>query len=158
VFSEEAYLGIAKEYVPVVRRELDAETRSAIDDALAIVAEIAARAAPAPVAVAVLPSELQVNPALRASVLASLGLEEGDLDLDQPARATRAALEARGVAVIDLLPPLADAERGAPTYALRDSHWNERGNAIAAQALADALEAQTRRMAAAKSAQAGVHR
>jgi hypothetical protein len=92
-----------------------------------------------------------VNPALRASVLASLALQEGDLDLDQPARATQAALAARGVAVIDLLPPLADAERDAPTYSPRDSHWNARGNAVAAQVLADALEAQVRRIAATRT-------
>jgi hypothetical protein len=158
VFSEEAYLGIAKEYVPVVRRAPDDDTRAAIDDALGIVGEIAARAAPAPVAVAVLPSELQVNPALRARVLASLALQEGDLDLDRPARATRAALESRGVTVIDLLPPLAAAERDAPTYALRDSHWNERGNAVAARALAEALEPPVRRIAATKSAPAGYGR
>ncbi len=152
VFSAESYLEIARSYVPVVRRVPDAETRAAIDDALAIVAEIVARAAPAPVVVAVLPSELQVNPALRAQALASLGLDEGDLDLDRPARATRAALEGRAVAVIDLLPALAAAEREAPTYALRDSHWNERGNAVAAATIAAALEEPVRRIAAEKFA------
>jgi hypothetical protein len=158
VFSEEAYLGIAKEYVPVVLRAPDGDTRAAIDDALAIVAEIAARATPVPVAVAVLPSELQVSAPLRERVIASLSLTEDDLDLDAPAKATRAALEPRGVAVIDLLPPLAAAERDAPSYAPRDSHWNERGNAVAAEALAEALEAPVRRIAATKLAPAGYGR
>jgi len=106
----------------------------------------------------VLPSEVQVSAPLRERVIASLSLTEDDLDLDAPAKATRAALEPRGVAVIDLLPPLAAAERDAPSYAPRDSHWNERGNAVAAEALAEALEAPVRRIAATKLAPAGYGR
>jgi hypothetical protein len=126
------------------------------DDTLAVLDEIVARAAPTPVAIAVLPTELQVNPQLRASALSQLQLREQDLDLDAPARATRAHLEARGVAVIDLLPALAAAERAGNTYAPRDSHWNERGNEVAAEVLAESLEAAARRIAETKPAQTRV--
>jgi hypothetical protein len=151
-FSPEAYLDLATKYVPLLRRERDASVQSAIDDTLAIVAEIAALAAPAPVAVAVLPSELQVNPQLRASALSQLQVREQDLDLDAPARETRAGLEGRGIPVIDLLPALSAAERDGPTYASRDSHWNERGNEVAAEVLAQTLEATVRRIAQTKPA------
>ena len=73
-------------------------------------------------------------------------------DLDTPARETRGGLERRGIAVIDLLPALAAAERDGRTYATRDSHWNERGNAVAAEVLAQMLEAPVRRIAAARDA------
>jgi hypothetical protein len=151
-FSPEAYLELATKYVPLLRRERDASVQSAIDDTLAIVGEIAAFAAPTPVAVVVLPSELQVNPQLRASVLSQLRLHERDLDLDAPARETRARLEGRGIPVIDLLPALSAAERGGNTFATRDSHWNERGNGVAAELLAETLEATVRRIAEAKQA------
>ena len=152
-FSEPAYLKLATSYVPFLRRERDASVQRGYDDMLAVVDEIIARAAPTPVAVAVLPTELQVNPQLRASVLSHLQLRERDLDLDIPARETRAHLEARGVAVIDLLPALAAAERDASTYAPRDSHWNERGNEVAAEVLAGTLEAAVRRIAETKPSQ-----
>jgi hypothetical protein len=35
---------------------------------------------------------------------------------------------------------------------MRDSHWNERGNAVAAEVLAQMLEAPVRRIAAARDA------
>ena len=153
-FSEEAYFGVARSYVPLLRRAPSEAIRRADEATLSILAELVAVAAPTPVAVAVLPDELQVNPELRASVLAALGLSEDDLDLERPARVTREGLEARGVAVIDLLPALVAAEREAPTYAPRDSHWNARGNAIAARVIAAGLEASVRRIATARSLRA----
>ena len=151
-FSEEAYLELATKYVPLLRRERDAKVQRAIDDTLSILADIAALAAPTPVVVAVLPTELQVNPELRTAALAAFQLREQDLDLDTPARETRGGLERRGIAVIDLLPALAAAERDGRTYATRDSHWNERGNAVAAEVLAEMLEAPVRQIAAARDA------
>jgi hypothetical protein len=49
--------------------------------------------------------------------------------------------------VFDLLAAFTEAELETPTYALRNSHWNERGNAVAAQELADALEPRLRERA-----------
>lgn len=155
-FSEPAYLKVAMGYVPFLRRERDASVQRGYDDTLAVVDEIVARAAPTPVVIAVLPTELQVNPQLRASVLSQLQLREQDLDLGLPARETRAHLEARGVAVIDLLLALAAAERDGSTYAPRDSHWNERGNEVAAEVLAETLAATVRRIAETKASQARV--
>lgn len=156
-FSPEAYAEIAAKYVPLLRRDRDDAQQRAVEGTLAILDELVARAAPALVAVAVLPSELQVNPELRATTLASLQLREEDLDLDLPARTTREHLEARGAIVIDLLPALSDAERDGNTYALRDSHWNEHGNAVAAQAIAEALAPAVERVAAVKFEVERVH-
>ncbi len=151
-FSPEAYIDLSAKYAPLLRREREAVVQTAIDDTLATIGEIAALAAPTPLAVAVLPTELQVNPGLRAAVLSQLKLREQDLDLDTPTREARARLDARGVTVIDLLPALSAADRDGNTYATRDSHWNERGNEVAAEALAAALEASVRRIAESKPA------
>jgi hypothetical protein len=156
-FSPEAYLEIATKYAPLLRRDRDPAEQRAVDGTLAILDELVARAAPTPVAIAVLPSELQVNPELRASALAALRLREEDLDLDRPARETRRHLEDRGAIVVDLLPALSAAERDGSTYALRDSHWNDRGNAVAALAIADALASPVQRIAATKFSQHAVH-
>jgi len=80
-----------------------------------------------------------VSPRLRAQVLERVQVAETDLDLDHPARETRSHFEAEACLVIDLLPALRAAERDAPTYALRNTHWNERGNATAARQIAESL-------------------
>jgi len=79
-------------------------------------------------------------------------LAEADLDLERAARETGAYFEPKGVPVIDLLPAFTTAEAEASTYALRNSHWNERGNAVAARQLADALAPRVRALARSKSA------
>ena len=104
-----------------------------------------------PVAIAVLPSEVQVSPRLRAQVLERVQVAEADLDLEHPGRETRTHFEPEKCSVIDLLPALTAAEREEPTYALRNSHWNERGNAIAARQIADSLAPMLRERALARA-------
>jgi hypothetical protein len=138
-FTEDGYLRIAEAYVPLLRRAPTAKVERALRETLAVADDIVARARPLPVAIAVLPSEVQVSSRLRAQVLERVRIVEADLDLDYPGRATRNHFDPRGVPVIDLLPVFTAAEREEPTYALRNSHWNERGNAIAARQIADSL-------------------
>jgi lysophospholipase L1-like esterase len=138
-FTEHGYLQITDALIPLLRREPTAKVERGLRETLALADEIVARARPTPVVVAVLPSEVQVNPLLREQLLARAQLAEADLDLDHPARATRSHFEPQQIPVVDLLGALTAAEQTAPTYAPRNTHWNERGNAVAAQALADAL-------------------
>jgi hypothetical protein len=138
-FTEDGYLRIVEAYVPLLRREPTAKAERGLRETLAVADEIVARARPAPVAIAVLPSELQVSPRLRAQVLERVQVAESDLDLERTWRETRTHFEAENVLVVDLLPALTAAEREESTYALRNSHWNERGNTIAARQIADAL-------------------
>ena len=85
---------------------------------------------------------------LREQLLARAQLTEADLDLERPALATRSHFEPQQIPVIDLLGALTAAERTQPTYAPRNTHWNEHGNAVAAQALADALAPVVRTLSA----------
>ena len=151
-FTEDGYLRIVEDYVPLLRRERAANVERAMRETLALADEIIARARPTPVAIAMLPSEFQVSPPLRERVLARVQLAETDLDLERAARETGAYFEPKGVPVIDLLPAFTTAEAEASTYALRNSHWNERGNAVAARQLADALAPRVRALARSKSA------
>jgi hypothetical protein len=85
-------------------------------------------------------------------VLSPIQLRAEDLELDTPVHETRARLEDRGITVVDLLPALSPAERDGNTCATRDSHWSERGNEVAAEVLAETLDATVRRIAEAKQA------
>jgi hypothetical protein len=149
-FTEDGYLRIAEAYVPLLRRARTAKVERGLRETLAVAGDIVARARPVPVAIAVLPSEVQVSSRLRAQVLERAQVAEENLDLEYPGRETRIHFEPTGVRVIDLLPVLTAAEREAPTYALRNSHWNERGNAIAAREIADSLAPLVRELALAR--------
>jgi hypothetical protein len=139
-FTDEGYLQINEGMVPLLRRAASEKVERGLRENLAIADAIVARVQPTPLAIAVLPSELQVSRALRARVLERVDVPEDDLDLDHPARATREHFAAQPIPVLDLRDALTAAESREPTYAPRNSHWNERGNAVAARALADGLE------------------
>jgi hypothetical protein len=91
-----------------------------------------------PVAVVLIPDEFQVNPAVLDAALRDAGVTREALDLDLPQRRLRTFCAERGVASLDLR----EAFAGVPdTYAPRDTHWNERGNRLAAERIAAWLPA-----------------
>lgn len=91
-----------------------------------------------PLAVVLIPDEMQVEDPLWAAVSARLAapIEERD----RPQRLLRQWLDAQGIPCLDLLPVLrrepTDADGRRRLYHRRDSHWNARGNAVAGTALA----------------------
>jgi hypothetical protein len=82
-----------------------------------------------PLAVVLIPDEFQVNPAVLAEALAEAGVGRDRIDVDMPQRRLRAFFAERGVPCLDLLPAFS---RAVDVYAPRDTHWNERGNRLAA--------------------------
>jgi acetyltransferase AlgX (SGNH hydrolase-like protein) len=96
-----------------------------------IVAEIGPR-----LRVAILPDQLQVDDAMFRELA---GGAAGDFDRGQPSRRLADWLAAHGVRHLDLLPALRAAQQRGATYRAGDTHWNERGNAAAAAALAEWL-------------------
>ena len=84
--------------------------------------------------VVLIPDEIQVDAELRAEALRALEAgPETAYDFDAPNARLRAYLEGRGVSVLDLLPVLRAAHADGRVYKPRDTHWNVRGNRIAAQ-------------------------
>jgi hypothetical protein len=53
------------------------------------------------------------------------------------------SLRAKGVEVLDLTPEFANAKSNGPVYCARDTHWNGRAIALAAQKLGDMLQGAT---------------
>jgi hypothetical protein len=99
-------------------------------------------------ALAILPSVLQVDTALRAATVARLGasrryrgLSDAEIDPDLPNALLREFAGARAIPLIDLTPAFI-AARGAdpaPLYKRNDNHWTPRGNRVAAQVLIASL-------------------
>ena len=99
-------------------------------------------AAGAKLLVVLIPDEYQVNDELFA-ILRSRVMAPEAYDRFYPQRRLEPFCRRRGIEVLDLLPPLRRANRQRPVYRLRDTHWNERGNRIAGEAIADQLVAGT---------------
>jgi hypothetical protein len=113
--------------VTPVEPALEAKWRRALGHLNAMVQSCRARSVP--LAVMLIPDEFQVNPAVLAEALAGAGVERGRVDLDLPQRRLRAFCAARGVPCLDLLPAFSGM---TDAYAPRDTHWNARGNRLAA--------------------------
>lgn len=87
----------------------------------------------------IIPDEIQVNSILCREVMDLFQLDPGDYNFRQPQEIMTEFCRENGILVYDLLPDLLRAENDCPLYQLRDSHWNERGNSIAAESLANFL-------------------
>lgn len=75
------------------------------------------------------PSSYQVDPAAFAQFLRGFGIDSGQVDLDQPDRLMREALEQRHLRVVDALPGLRAAqEAGPPLYGSIDNHLSPAGH------------------------------
>lgn len=86
------------------------------------------------------PDQFQVEEALRAEVLRRFNRHPENYDLQQPQRFLKDFCTSRGVLCIDLLEDFQEqeAKRGG-LYRLRDTHYNDRGNALAAAVIAREL-------------------
>lgn len=93
------------------------------------------RKAGAGVVLAVFPDEFQVDTAERQRSMNASHTVAGDLDLDRPQRLLADWGRSRGVPVIDLLPAFQSAGARQRVYLLRNTHWNETGNRLAAEVL-----------------------
>jgi hypothetical protein len=94
------------------------------------------RRADAELVVMLIPDEFQVDDALQREVLAALGVPRAALDADCPQRRLGELLDEAGIRYLDLLPTFRDAGASHRLYYPRNTHWNDRGNALASRELA----------------------
>ncbi|MDP8245915.1 MAG: hypothetical protein P9L94_17670 [Candidatus Hinthialibacter antarcticus] len=102
-------------------------------------------------AVVLVPSEVQVDDDVSQVLYEVIEgkIDRNAISLMEPQAALFTRLAQQGVNVIDLLPAFQEKGKDQRLYLLRDTHWNEDGNALAAEVLFEPLEA----WAAAKLAQ-----
>ncbi|MEZ6185180.1 MAG: GDSL-type esterase/lipase family protein [Planctomycetota bacterium] len=101
-------------------------------------AKVKALAGSRPCVLLVIPDEFQVDPALREAVAARWDLNLADYDWELPQRRLAALAEELGYTHLDLLEELrARTAAGEEQYLPFDSHWNQHGNALAAERLAE---------------------
>ncbi len=137
-FSPEKYLELERaraEQICAVR----AHPGAALEQSIDLLVEAAAGT---PIGFLLIPDEAQVEDALWSSIEQASQLE---LERELPQRQIRGFLERRGLPYVDLLPRLLAVEPNASgarrVYHLRDTHFNARGNRIAARGLFDLVQA-----------------
>ncbi len=91
--------------------------------------------------VVVIPDEFQVDPAVRAEVMAAAKTKLEDYDLDLPQRELAAFFARAGIASLDLLETFREQAKNGRLYRPRDTHWNVAGNRLAAERIAQYLAA-----------------
>jgi SGNH hydrolase-like domain, acetyltransferase AlgX len=107
--------------------------------ALAYLSEIAGecRRHHVPLGAVLIPDEFQVNGTVLAQAMKCRGLRRDDIDLRLPQRRLLDFFADQGVSCLDLMPAFAPE---SDTYAPRDTHWNVRGNHLAARRIRQWLE------------------
>jgi hypothetical protein len=91
--------------------------------------------------IAILPDQFQVDQELREAVLAGYkNPARQNLDLSYPDNLIMNFCRAHDINCLDLLGPFQERGKSRPLYALRDTHWNEAGNRLAADLIFQYLE------------------
>ena len=86
-----------------------------------------------PIGFVLIPDEFQIHPAVLTTALQDANFAYDEVDLDLPQRRLRAFCADQAVPCLDLKPFFEDVP---DTYAFRDTHWNVRGNHLAAEKMA----------------------
>ena len=92
-------------------------------------------------AVALLPSEVQVDSEVRKEFLETAQgiITPEEMDFEEPQKTLLEILKASNIPVVDLLPEFIRFGQSKRLYLLRDTHWNEEGNALAAAIMLNPL-------------------
>jgi len=134
-FSEGAFREIELDRLAFCKRKLGDREGKAYEATFRVLKTISDEIGPR-LCVAIVPDEFQVNDALYESLV---GDRAGEYERRLPNKRLAEFFDRLGIPHLDLLEPLLLAQRDAPTYKPRDTHWNRLGNEVAARALADWL-------------------
>jgi hypothetical protein len=86
------------------------------------------------------PDQFQVEPALAAEIVSTFELDPEAYDLALPQKFLHSYTASREVPLIDLTPALRERGREGGLFLPRDTHYNDLGNELAAEVIADAIE------------------
>jgi hypothetical protein len=93
-----------------------------------------------PLVLAIFPDQLQSDKELREELFQKYKIPEGSLDLSYPNRLLQSFCRENNIHCLDLLVPFQENARSQQLYALRDTHWNEAGNRLAADLIFQYLQ------------------
>ena len=141
-FNRERFVAIEAERMALCLRSEEEAFRELADRTAGVVTDLADEIgrAGARFVVMVIPDQYQVDQTLVEEVLSSTGTRREDYDFNRPQRVLIRTLESSGIEVLDLLPVFNRVSSGDALYRLQDTHWNGRGNEIAAESLVEYID------------------
>jgi hypothetical protein len=86
------------------------------------------------------PDQFQVEPELAREIMETYGLDAEEYEIDLPQQYLRAYAASRRLPVVDLTPAFREEGGRGGLYLPQDTHYNDRGNELAAEVLAETLE------------------
>lgn len=134
------YLKIMRNNLPVYRRDLRRKLPKLWREAEEYLSEFdrVCRQADIPWLLVIIPGEIQVDPLVREQVLTGMGHHPADYDFNLPQKRLVDFARVNDIQVLDLLPRLREAHvSDQRLYVPNDTHWNERGNRLVGEILAD---------------------
>ena len=142
-YSEETFLALERDRLEFCNRRSHAEGRYAANIGYVLESLRAMRdglrARDVPLIVAIFPDEFQVDDGLAGAVFNRFKLDRNDYDLTLMQKVLREFLESEKIPYVDMLERFRQAGRQERLYRLRDSHWNQAGNRLAAAILQESL-------------------
>jgi hypothetical protein len=93
------------------------------------------------------PDQFQVEPALAAEIVETFDLDPEAYDLALPQKFLHAYAADRDMPLVDLTAAFREQGSEGGLYLSRDTHYNDAGNRLAAEVLAEALEPHVVRIA-----------
>ena len=130
-------LYVARREMECMRRDLPEFMQAAYQELPRRLATVRREIGAAKLLVVIAPARVQIDPIWRDEVLDFWDLRADEFDFGLPNRTIARQLDGLNIDYIDLSTDLAAATRSVPVYKRRDTHWNRRGNEIAAQAIAN---------------------
>ncbi len=145
-FSQESFLRIAKIRSTIFQTDKASRSLLARDwrESAGLITKMKGwcDARKVPMVLLVLPDQFQVDAKLRAEVQKKYHLGPESFDLEFPNSLISGYCRQLGLRCLDLLPAFQEQGRAATLYALRDTHWNEAGNRLAAEVVFNYLQEQ----------------
>lgn len=131
------WLYVARREMECMRRDLPEFMQAAYQELPRRLATVRREIGAAKLLVVIAPARVQIDPIWRDEVLEFWELRADEFDFGLPNRTIARQLDALNIDYIDLSTALAASNRSVPGYNRRDTHWNRRGNEVAAQAITD---------------------
>jgi hypothetical protein len=142
-FSEETFLSLERDRLEFCNLRSHAEGKYAanigyIFESLRAMRDLLS-ARGVPLLVAIFPDEFQVDDRLADAVFSHFKLDRSDYDLTLMQKVLRDFLQSENIPHVDMLERFRQVARQERLYRLRDSHWNQAGNRLAAAILQESL-------------------
>ena len=141
-FSQETFMAIEQQRSLIYKKNMDGFVRASFDGVIDLLVEMSqdAKRQSKQFFVVLAPDEIQISSTIQNYLKLHYGLDPSKYDFKQPQSILVKALNDRGIKVLDLLPFFLDAKKENDLYLKYDTHWDDAGNRLAAEAMWQYIE------------------